>query len=102
MYYEKVIEPCDKGYSRHGRYSGSSSVHGLRIEMMLSAADLFYRIHNAYIISLKKINSSQKSQVFIGSQAIPLETNLPLSFSEIQACLIIVFLLHTFCHPPTQ
>lgn len=35
-------------------------------------ADLFCRIHNSYIISLQKINSSQKSQVFIGSQAIPI------------------------------
>jgi DNA-binding LytR/AlgR family response regulator len=41
------------------------------IESKLPAAQ-FCRIHNSFIVSLSKINSSQKQQVFIGDIAIPI------------------------------
>lgn len=52
--------------------------HPLLTRMNLKAieaklpTDEFVRIHNSFIVSLRKINSFQKSQVFIGNTSIPI------------------------------
>lgn len=44
--------------------------------------DQFVRIHNSFIVSLKKIRSFQKSQVFVGAMAIPIGEKYSESFRK--------------------
>jgi DNA-binding LytR/AlgR family response regulator len=42
----------------------------------------FIRIHNSFIVPLKKIKSFQKSQVFIGETAIPIGEKYAETFKK--------------------
>ncbi len=59
-------------YTEDERYTILSTMK--RIEEMLSA-DHFLRVHNSYIVNLKKISSIENHSVFIGKTSIPVSRN---------------------------
>ncbi len=45
-------------------------------------ADRFSRVHNSFIVSIPKITSTQKSQIFIGETAIPIGEKFAAAFEQ--------------------
>jgi DNA-binding LytR/AlgR family response regulator len=45
-------------------------------------ADRFCRVHNSFIVSISKITSTQKSQIFIGETAIPIGEKFAAAFEQ--------------------
>lgn len=80
--YREVKIPFDdvlyiEGLKDYVKIFTTTQAHPILTRMNLKAIEtkllpgMFCRIHNSYIVSLPKIDSSQKAQVFIGKQAIP-------------------------------
>jgi DNA-binding LytR/AlgR family response regulator len=51
------------------------------IESILPS-DVFFRIHNSFIVNLTKITSFQKNQVFVNKTAVPVGEKFSAAFEK--------------------
>ena len=67
--YVEGLKDYVKIYTTNGRFLTRLNLKGMTAKL---SDDAFIRVHRSYIVSLSKVSSFQKSQLFIGDKSIPI------------------------------